>query len=61
MPIDYVRVSTLVQTLNLKMDSLKQVKCSKIFTDSASGANTERKGLDEALKFLRLHDTLVVV
>jgi DNA invertase Pin-like site-specific DNA recombinase len=39
---------------------LEKAGCSKVFTDTASGAKTERKGLDEALNFLRKDDILVV-
>jgi DNA invertase Pin-like site-specific DNA recombinase len=60
MLIGYARISTTDQTLNLQMDALKQAGCTKIFTDTASGAKAERKGLDEALSFLRPGDTLVV-
>ncbi len=60
MLIGYARVSTQDQTLALQMDALKQVGCSKIFTDTISGTKVERKGLDEALSFLRPGDTLVV-
>jgi DNA invertase Pin-like site-specific DNA recombinase len=58
--IGYARVSTYEQTLNLQQDALKKAECSKIFTDTASGAKTERKGLDEALSYVRTGDTLVV-
>jgi DNA invertase Pin-like site-specific DNA recombinase len=60
MLIGYARVSTYDQTLNLQQDALKKAECSKIFTDTASGANTERKGLDEALQYVRPGDALVV-
>jgi DNA invertase Pin-like site-specific DNA recombinase len=60
MLIGYARVSTHEQTLNLQQDALKKTECSKIFTDTASGAKTERIGLDEALSYLRKGDTLVV-
>jgi DNA invertase Pin-like site-specific DNA recombinase len=60
MLIGYARVSTHEQTLNLQHDSLAQAGCNKIFTDTASGAKTERKGLDEALAYVRKRDTLVV-
>src|SRR6266699_5490211 len=60
MLIGYARVSTLEQTLDLQKDALTKAECSKIFTDTISGAKTERKGLDEALSFLREGDTLVV-
>ena len=60
MLIGYARVSTHEQTLDLQQDALHKVGCSKIFTDTASGAKTERKGLDEALAYVRKSDTLVV-
>src|SRR6184192_3116092 len=60
MNIGYARVSTQDQTLNLQKDALEKIGCSKIFTDTASGAQTERKGLEEALDYVREGDTLVV-
>src|ERR687896_842190 len=60
MLIGYARVSTHDQTLHLQQDALKKAECSKIFTDTASGAKTERIGLDEALTYVRKGDTLVV-
>ncbi len=60
MLVGYARVSTTEQTLDLQFDALKKAGCSKIFTDTASGAKTERKGLDEALSYVREGDTLVV-
>jgi DNA invertase Pin-like site-specific DNA recombinase len=60
MLIGYARVSTHEQTLNLQQDALNKAGCTKIFTDTASGAKSERKGLDEALNYVRKGDTLVV-
>jgi len=60
MLIGYARVSTQDQTLNLQIDALNKIGCTRIFTDTISGAATERKGLNEALTFLREGDTLVV-
>ncbi len=60
MLIGYARVSTQDQTLNLQKDALEKIGCSRIFTDTISGATTERKGLDEALEYVREGDTLVV-
>jgi len=60
MLIGYARVSTQEQTLNLQLDALENIGCSKIFTDTISGSATERKGLDEALEYVRAGDTLVV-
>jgi DNA invertase Pin-like site-specific DNA recombinase len=60
MLIGYARVSTQEQTLNLQQDALLSAGCTKIFTDTASGAKSDRKGLDEALNYVRKGDTLVV-
>jgi DNA invertase Pin-like site-specific DNA recombinase len=60
MLIGYARVSTSDQTLDLQKDALERAGCSKIFTDTASGATAERTGLDEALNYVRGGDTLVV-
>jgi DNA invertase Pin-like site-specific DNA recombinase len=60
MLIGYARVSTHDQTLALQQDALHKAGCSKLFTDTASGAKAERKGLDQALNYVRKGDTLVV-
>jgi DNA invertase Pin-like site-specific DNA recombinase len=60
MLIGYARVSTHDQTLNLQQDALQMAGCNKIFTDVISGAKADRKGLDEALNYVRTGDTLVV-
>ena len=60
MNIGYARVSTQDQTLALQKDALEKIGCKKIFTDTASGTKAERKGLDEALEYVREGDTLVV-
>jgi DNA invertase Pin-like site-specific DNA recombinase len=60
MLIGYARVSTHEQTLNLQKDALEKAGYTKIYTDTASGAKTERIGLEEALSYVRKGDTLVV-
>jgi DNA invertase Pin-like site-specific DNA recombinase len=60
MLIGYARVSTHDQTPNLQKDALEKAGCNKIFTDTSSGAKTERIGLDEALNYVRKGETLVV-
>ena len=60
MLIGYARVSTTEQTLDLQRDALKSAGCDKIFTDTASGSTTERRGLDQALGQLRDGDILAV-
>lgn len=58
--VGYARVSRLDQNLDLQEQALKRFGCFKIFTDKASGKNSDRPGLLEALDFLREGDTLVV-
>ena len=60
MLIGYARVSTHEQTLDLQQDALKKAGCDPIYTDTASGAKAERKGLQDALQYLREGDVLVV-
>src|ERR671929_847759 len=60
MHVGYARVSTLDQTLDLQNDALEAAGCERVFTDTISGAKAERPGLDEALRFVRPGDTLVV-
>jgi DNA invertase Pin-like site-specific DNA recombinase len=60
MLIGYARVSTHEQTLALQQDALTAAGCTQLFTDTASGALTERPGLTQALSHLRSGDTLVV-
>ncbi len=60
MLIGYARVSTADQNLDLQLDALAGAGCEKTFTDTASGAKAERKGLDDAVAIARRGDTLVV-
>jgi len=60
MLIGYARVSTTEQNLDLQTDALTKAGCEKIFSDTASGAKSERPGLAEALNFMREGDILVV-
>jgi DNA invertase Pin-like site-specific DNA recombinase len=60
MLVGYARVSTPDQNLDLQHDALQQAGCDRIFTDVASGMQTERPGLAETLAFLRTGDSLVV-
>lgn len=60
MLVGYCRVSTQEQSLNLQKDALKKVGCEKIFTDVGSGAKFDRKGLTDALNYMRKDDCLVV-
>lgn len=59
--VGYARVSTKDQKLRMQLEGLKAIGCNPIFKDHGiSGAKGKRPGLDEALKFLRPGDSLVV-
>ena len=58
--IGYARVSTSSQHLDMQLDALKASGCTRIHTDTASGALAARPGLDQALAELDEGDTLVV-
>src|SRR4051812_35326171 len=60
MNIGYARISTADQPLHLQQDALTKAGCSKIFTDTASGAKSDRKGLEEVLSHMREGDVLIV-
>lgn len=54
--IGYVRVSTLDQNTERQLEG---VSLDKVFTDKASGKDTDRPQLQAALEYLREGDTLV--
>ncbi|MFC1835010.1 recombinase family protein [Thermodesulfobacteriota bacterium] len=58
--IGYARVSTEDQDLHMQTDELRRSGCDLVFTDKASGAKSERPGLDECMNTLQEGDTLVV-
>jgi len=60
MYIGYARVSTDDQDLSLQRDALNASGCTRIFTDTMSGAKAERPGLSAALDHCRAGDTVVV-
>jgi DNA invertase Pin-like site-specific DNA recombinase len=58
--IGYVRVSTAMQDGALQHDALIKAGCSKLFEDKASGAKSDRPGLNDALAYVRDGDVLAV-
>src|SRR4051812_46137232 len=60
MLIGYARGSTTDQKLELQRDGLDTAGCVKTFADTASGAKAERKGLQEAMDYVREGDVLIV-
>lgn len=55
--VGYVRVSTVDQNTDRQLDGLT---LDKVFTDKASGKDTARPALTEALSYVREGDTLIV-
>ncbi|SDF12801.1 Site-specific DNA recombinase [Pricia antarctica] len=55
----YARVSTSEQKLGAQIDLLKNAGCEKIYTDIASGARSDRKGLNELIRYMRKGDTVI--
>lgn len=61
MLIGYARVSTDEQNLDPQVDALRLAGCQKVFCDEGiSGAATERRELNRALRTLAAGDVLVV-
>ncbi len=58
--VGYARVSTRDQHPEAQTDALAAAGCEKVFTDQASGTLAQRAALDEALRYLRAGDTLVI-
>lgn len=56
----YARVSTREQRLDLQIAALRGAGCVEIFSESASGARSDRPQLDALLDVLERGDTVVV-
>ncbi len=59
MLIGYARVSTAEQNEQRQLVALREQKADKIFTDKASGKNTDRKALKDMLDYVREGDTVI--
>ena len=49
----YARVSIQDQSTNLPLDALNKAGCSRVFSESASGAQRDRPELARALDYMR--------
>jgi DNA invertase Pin-like site-specific DNA recombinase len=60
MKIGYCRISTDDQNPDLQLTALKRAGCTKLFTDTATGARVKRPALAKCLKALKAGDVLIV-
>jgi DNA invertase Pin-like site-specific DNA recombinase len=60
MHLGYARVSTGDQNPDLQLTALRQAGCTRLFTDTATGAHVRRPELTQCLKSLNAGDTLTV-
>jgi DNA invertase Pin-like site-specific DNA recombinase len=58
--IGYIRVSKHEQNEDLQRDAMQVAGCKKVFADKITGSKFERRGLDEALAYLRPGDIFTV-
>lgn len=58
--VGYVRCSTLEQNEARQLEMMKAQNVEKIFTDKASGKNTERAQFKEMMSFVRAEDIVIV-
>lgn len=58
--IFYARVSTVEQNEGRQIAAAQELKADKIFTDKATGANTNRPQLKAMLAYIREGDTVIV-
>lgn len=58
--IGYARVSTIDQTVETQIEALQAAGCSRIFSETASGARSDREQLRSLVEYVRPGDTVVV-
>lgn len=58
--IGYARVSTIGQTLDNQILTLRNQQCTKIFQEKASGARIDRCQLERLIRFVKKGDVVIV-
>jgi DNA invertase Pin-like site-specific DNA recombinase len=58
--IGHARVSSVDQDTGRQLESLNALGLDKLFEDKASGKDTKRPALQEAMKYARTDDTIAV-
>lgn len=60
MRVGYVRCSTVEQNEARQLKMMEEQQVEKIFTDKASGKNTDREAFKEMMGFIRAGDVVIV-
>jgi DNA invertase Pin-like site-specific DNA recombinase len=61
MQVGYARVSSVGQSLDVQLATLKEAECERVFAEKRTGTSTvDRSELADALSFVREGDTLIV-
>ena len=60
MRVGYVRCSTVEQNEARQLKMMEEQQVEKIFTDKASGKNTDRESFKEMMGFIRAGDVVIV-
>lgn len=60
MKVGYIRVSTVEQETGRQEELMKQIEADKVFTDKATGKNTDRPEFQAMMTYLRDGDILYV-
>ena len=60
MRVGYVRCSTIEQNEARQLKMMSEQNAEKIFTDKASGKNTDRRAFKEMMSFVRAGDIVIV-
>ena len=58
--IGYARVSSSDQSVEAQIEALQSAGCSRIFSETASGARSDREELRALIEYVRPGDTVVV-
>lgn len=60
MRVGYVRCSTVEQNEARQLKMMEEQKAEKVFTDKASGKNTDRAAFKDMMAFVRVGDVVIV-
>ena len=60
MRVGYVRCSTIEQNEARQLKMMEEQRAEKVFTDKASGKNTDRAAFKEMMNFVRAGDMVIV-